>query len=65
MKAKAVAELKSTFAFGDFENQQRPLAATEKLAGLLFGEFTALDILADAGDTFAASLRNVRDIMLA
>lgn len=64
-QAKAVAELKPTFVFGDFENQQRPLAAIEKMAGLSFGALTARDVLAEAGEAFAASLRDVRDIMLA
>lgn len=64
-QAKAVAELKPTFVFGDFENQQRPLVAIEKMAGLSFGRLAAHDVLAEAGEAFAASLRDVRDIMLA
>ncbi|MFT3815703.1 MAG: DNA/RNA non-specific endonuclease [Acidovorax sp.] len=64
-QAKAIADLKPAFVFGDFENQQRPLAAIEALAGLSFGELTQLDVLAGAGPSFAASLKDVRDIMLA
>lgn len=64
-QANAVGERNKTFVFGDFENQQRPLAAIEKLVGLSFGKLTARDVLAAAGEGFAASLRDVRDIMLA
>lgn len=64
-QAKAIAELKPAFVFGDFENQQRPLTAIEALSGLSFGALTERDVLAGAGPSFAASLRDVRDIMLA
>lgn len=63
-QAKVVADLKPAFVFGDFENQQRPLAAIEMLTGLSFGDLAALDVLAGAGVDFAASLGDVRDIML-
>jgi len=64
-QAKAVAELKPAFVFGDLENQQRPLAAIEKMTGLSFGKLSKRDVLVDAGASFAASLRDVHDIMLA
>lgn len=64
-QAKAIADLKPTFVFGDFENQQRPLVAIEKMTGLSFGKLTNLDVLAGAGTDFAARLNNTRDIMLA
>lgn len=64
-QAKAIAELKPTFVFGDFDNQQRPLSAIETLSGLSFGALAERDVLAGAGPSFAAALRDVRDIMLA
>jgi endonuclease G len=64
-QAKAIADLQPSFVFGDFENQQRPLSAIEAMAGLSFGPLAQLDVLAAAGPAFAASLRDVRDIMLA
>jgi endonuclease G len=64
-QAKAIVELKPAFVFGDYEHQQRPLVAIEALAGLSFGSLTERDVLAGAGPSFAASLRDVRDIMLA
>lgn len=65
-QARAIADLgRKTFVFGDIENQQRPLAAIESLAGLSFGELTGRDVLAGAGTDFAAVLRETRDIMLA
>lgn len=64
-QAKAIADLKPAFVFGDFENQQRPLEAIESMTGLSFGVLTQRDVLAKAGPAFAASLRDVRDIMLA
>lgn len=64
-QAKAIADLKPAFVFGDFENQQRPLSAIESLTGLSFGRLAQRDVLAGAGPSFAASLRDVRDIMLA
>lgn len=64
-QAKAVADLRPAFVFGDFEHQQRPLAAIEALAGLTFPDLAERDVLAGAGLDFAAALRDVRDIMLA
>lgn len=64
-QANAIADLKPAFVFGEFENQQRPLPAIEAMTGLSFGELTQHDVLAGAGPGFAASLRDVRDIMLA
>lgn len=64
-QAKAVADLKPAFVFGDFEHQQRPLAAIEAMTGLKFPDLTPHDVLAGAGVNFAAALRDVRDIMLA
>lgn len=63
-QARDVADLKPTFVFGDFAHQQRPLEAIEALSGLKFPELTARDVLSGAGVNFAASLRDVRDIML-
>jgi endonuclease G len=54
-----------SFVFGDFENQQRPLAAIEALTGLSFGALARRDVLAGADPAFAAALRDLRDIMLA
>lgn len=64
-QARAIAELRPAFVFGDVEHQQRPLAAIEALAGLTFPELAERDVLAGAGADFAAALRDVRDIMLA
>lgn len=64
-QASAIADLRPAFVFGDFQHQQRPLVAIEKLAGLTFPELAPLDVLAQAGPGFAARLRDVRDIMLA
>lgn len=68
-QARAIADLKPaitpSFVFGDFAHQQRPLAAIEALTGLSFGTLTRRDVLAGAEPTFAAALRDVRDIMLA
>ncbi|WCM92800.1 DNA/RNA non-specific endonuclease [Acidovorax sp. NCPPB 2350] len=64
-QARAIAEVRPAFVFGDFENQQRPLAAIEAMAGLSFGPLAARDVLAGAGPDFAAALRDVRDILLA
>lgn len=63
--AAAGPVVRPTFVFGDFENQQRPLAAIEQLTGLAFGTLTDRDVLAGASPSFAAQLRDVRDIMLA
>lgn len=64
-QARAISGLAPAFVFGDFENQQRPLAAIEQISGLSFGELAGADVLAGAGADFAAALRDVRDIMLA
>ena len=64
-QAKAIADLKPAFVFGDFENQQRPIVAIEKLTGLSFGSLKEIDVLSTAGNNFATSLRKVSDIMLA
>lgn len=64
-QASVVADLKPSFVFGIFEDQQRPLSAIEQLSGLSFGELTRRDVLAGAGPAFAVAVRDVRDVMLA
>ncbi|MEI2415532.1 DNA/RNA non-specific endonuclease [Orrella sp. JC864] len=64
-QARAIAGLRPSFVFGDFENQQRSVAAIQALTGLSFGDLVRRDVLAGAGPDFAAALRDVRDIMLA
>jgi endonuclease G len=63
-QAQAVGGLKPTFIFGQFQHQQRTLAAIEQLSGLSFGSLTQCDVLGAAGASFAVALRDVRDIML-
>jgi endonuclease G len=64
-QAAALAGLHPAFVFGEFAHQQRPLAAIEALTCLDFGSLRERDVLFGAGPTFAAALRDTRDIMLA
>ncbi|MFC5514013.1 DNA/RNA non-specific endonuclease [Massilia jejuensis] len=63
-QAEAVGGLKPTFVFGQFQHQQRPLAAIEALAQLSFGDLKSYDVLQQASESFASALHDVRDIML-
>ena len=63
-QAKDVAGLKPTYVFGDFQHQQRPIAAIEALTGLRFPDLAPADVVGAAGPMFAVALRDVRDIML-
>ncbi len=63
-QARAITGLRPAFVFGDFENQQRPVAAIEALTDLSFGELARRDVLAGAGPDFAAMLHDLRDILL-
>lgn len=64
-QAAAIAGLKPLFVFGEFSNQQRPLAAIEALTQLSFSDLTARDVLAGADVSFAIALQDAQDIMLA
>ena len=63
-QAKQIIDLKPLFVFGDFQHQQRPIAAIEILSGLKFPVLRSADVLGAAGPQFATILRDLRDIML-